>query len=49
MVFFVLRQVGASISGVTFISVPGMVLKMDMTYIQTCLGFILGYMAVALL
>ena len=42
-------MVGASISGVTFISVPGMVLKMDMTYIQTCLGFILGYMAVALL
>jgi Na+/proline symporter len=40
-------MVGASISGVTFISVPGMVLKMDMTYIQTCLGFILGYMAVA--
>ena len=41
-------MVGASISGVTFISVPGMVLKMDMTYIQTCLGFILGYAAVAL-
>lgn len=40
-------MVGASISGVTFISVPGMVLKMDMTYIQTCLGFILGYAAVA--
>ena len=40
-------MVGASISGVTFISVPGMVLQMDMTYIQTCLGFILGYMAVA--
>ena len=40
-------MVGASISGVTFISVPGMVLKMDMTYIQTCLGFILGYVAVA--
>ena len=40
-------MIGASISGVTFISVPGMVLKMDMTYIQTCLGFILGYAAVA--
>ena len=40
-------MVGASISGVTFISVPGMVTKIDMTYLQTCLGFILGYFAVA--
>ena len=40
-------MVGASISGVTFVSVPGMVLHSDMTYMQTCLGFILGYVAVA--
>lgn len=40
-------MVGASISGITFVSVPGMVLKTDMTYLQTCLGFILGYFAVA--
>jgi len=40
-------MVGASISGVTFVSVPGMVVHTDMTYIQTCLGFILGYFAVA--
>ena len=40
-------MVGASISGVTFVSVPGMVLQSDMTYMQTCLGFILGYVAVA--
>ena len=40
-------MVGASISGVTFVSVPGMVLHSDMTYLQTCLGFILGYVAVA--
>ena len=40
-------MVGASISGITFVSVPGMVLATDMTYIQTCLGFILGYFAVA--
>lgn len=40
-------MVGASISGVTFVSVPGMVTKIDMTYLQTCLGFILGYLAVA--
>ena len=40
-------MVGASISGVTFVSVPGMVTKIDMTYMQTCLGFIFGYIAVA--
>ena len=40
-------MVGASISGVTFVSVPGMVMTSGMTYMQTCLGFILGYMAVA--
>ena len=42
-------MVGASISGITFVSVPGMVLKMDMTYLQTCLGFIFGYYLVAFL
>ena len=40
-------MVGASISGVTFVSVPGMVLTSGMTYLQLCLGFILGYLAVA--
>ena len=40
-------MIGASISGVTFVSVPGMVMGIDMTYMQTCLGFILGYAAVA--
>ena len=40
-------MVGASISGVTFVSVPGMVLTSQMTYLQLCLGFILGYVAVA--
>ena len=40
-------MVGASISGVTFLSVPGMVLTQDMAYLQLCLGFILGYVAVA--
>ena len=42
-------MIGASISGVTFVSVPGMVMASDMTYMQTCLGFILGYFAVAFL
>ena len=40
-------MVGASISGVTFVSVPGMVLSSQMTYLQVCLGFIVGYLAVA--
>ena len=40
-------MIGASISGVTFVSVPGMVLGSGMTYLQLCLGFILGYLAVA--
>ncbi len=40
-------MVGASISGVTFVSVPGMVLTQNMAYLQLCLGFILGYIAVA--
>ena len=40
-------MVGASVSGVTFVSVPGMVMRMDMTYLQTCLGFIVGYFVVA--
>jgi Na+/proline symporter len=40
-------MIGASISGVTFVSVPGMVLSSGMTYLQLCLGFILGYLAVA--
>ena len=40
-------MVGASISGITFVSVPGMVMKTDMTYVQTCLGFIVGYFVIA--
>ena len=42
-------MIGASISGITVVSVPGMVNKMGMTYLQTCLGFIFGYIAVAYL
>ena len=40
-------MVGASISGVTFVSVPGMVLTSQMTYLQMCMGFIVGYIAIA--
>ena len=40
-------MVGASISGVTFVSVPGMVQQSQMTYLQMCLGFVVGYVVVA--
>ena len=40
-------MVGASISGITFVSVPGMVVRSQMTYLQTCMGFIVGYLLVA--
>ena len=40
-------MVGASLSGVTFISVPGMVITGDMTYLQMCIGFIFGYAVIA--
>lgn len=40
-------MIGASISGVTFVSVPGMVNSISMTYLQMCLGFIVGYIIVS--
>ena len=40
-------MVGASISGLTFIGVPGWVMSIDMTYMQMCLGFVVGYLLVA--
>ena len=40
-------MIGASISGVTFVSVPGMVRSADMTYMQTVIGFFFGYIVVA--
>ena len=40
-------MVGASLSGVTFVSVPGMVLQGDMTYMQMCLGFFVGYLIIS--
>lgn len=36
-------MIGASLSGVTFISVPGNVGKISMAYMQVVLGYILGY------
>lgn len=40
-------MIGASISGVTFISVPGMVAAKGYSYLQMVLGFIVGYFAIA--
>ena len=38
---------GAAISGVTFISVPGMVVTKGYSYLQMALGFVVGYVAIA--
>lgn len=40
-------MVGASISGVTFIGVPGWAMSTNMTYLQMCMGFVVGYVIVA--
>ncbi len=40
-------MIGASISGVTFVSVPGWAKATGMTYLQMCMGFAVGYFAVA--
>ena len=40
-------MIGTSISGVTFVSVPGMVRNLDMTYMQMVLGFFFGYLVIA--
>ncbi|WP_210466365.1 MULTISPECIES: sodium:solute symporter [Rufibacter] len=41
-------MIGTSLSGVTFISVPGMVEKAQFSYLQLILGNMLGYFVVAL-
>ncbi len=40
-------MIGTSISGVTFVSVPGWVRESDMTYMQMVFGFFFGYLIVA--
>ena len=42
-------MIGASISGVSLVSVPGWVRTSGMTYFQMCLGFVAGYVVVAFL
>ncbi|MDE6832311.1 MAG: sodium:solute symporter [Muribaculaceae bacterium] len=40
-------MIGASISGVTFVSVPGMVAANGYAYLQMILGFVVGYALIA--
>ena len=40
-------MIGDTISGVSFVSVPGMVRLADMSYLQLCIGFFLGYIIVS--
>ncbi|MDY0160008.1 MAG: sodium:solute symporter, partial [Bacteroidales bacterium] len=40
-------MLGASLSGVTFISVPGWVQDTQMTYMQMVLGYVVGYFTIA--
>lgn len=40
-------MIGASLSGVTFLSVPGMVQKNEFAYFQMVLGYIPGYLIIA--
>ena len=42
-------MVGTSISGVTFVSVPGMVEASAFSYLQMALGFVVGYAVIAFL
>lgn len=41
-------MIGASLSGVTFISVPGWVENQSMSYMQMVLGYVLGYAVIGL-
>jgi Na+/proline symporter len=41
-------MVGASLSGVTFISVPGWVKMTNFSYLQMIFGYLLGYLVIAL-
>lgn len=40
-------MITAPISGITFISAPGMVASKGYTYLQMCLGFVVGYLVIA--
>ena len=42
-----IAMIGSCMSGVTFVSVPGMVGTVGFGYLQMCIGFFLGYLVIA--
>ena len=42
-----LAMIGSCMSGVSFVSVPGMVAGVGFGYLQMCIGFFLGYLLIA--
>lgn len=40
-------MIGASLSGVTFISIPGWVSENEFSYMQTVFGYLIGYLVIA--
>ena len=42
-----IAMIGSCLSGVTFVSVPGMVGSVGFGYLQMCVGFFLGYLVIA--
>ncbi len=42
-----IAMIGSCLSGVTFVSVPGMVGSVGFGYLQMCIGFFLGYLVIA--
>jgi SSS family transporter len=41
-------MIGSSVSGISLVAVPAMVQEFNFTYLQMCLGFIVGYIVVAI-
>src|SRR3954469_18429868 len=39
-------MIGTSLSGVTFVSVPGAVVNIQFSYFQVVIGYILGYLVI---
>ena len=42
-----IAMIGSCLSGVTYVSVPGMVGSVGFGYLQMCIGFFLGYLVIA--
>lgn len=46
-VYVAIAMIGSSMSGVSFVSVPGMVAGSGFSYLQMCIGFFIGYLVIA--